>query len=70
MDTVSLVDKLTQVEERYEELERLLADPEVATDYNLVREYAQERAEIAELRYIVIQHADDHEPTALSVLSV
>ena len=49
MDTVSLVDKLTQVEERYEELERLLADPEVATDYNLVREYAQERAEIAEL---------------------
>ena len=49
MNTVSIVDKLTQVEERYEELERLLADPEVATDYNRVREYAQERAGIAEL---------------------
>jgi protein subunit release factor A len=58
MDTVSLVDKLTQVEERYQDLERLLADPAVATDDNLVREYAQERAEIAELRYIVIQRAD------------
>ena len=49
---------MTQIEECYDEPERLLADPEVATDYNLVREYAQERAEIAELRYIVIQHAD------------
>jgi peptide chain release factor 1 len=49
MESVSLIDKLSQIEERYEELERLLADPEVATDYNRVREYAQERAEIAEL---------------------
>ena len=49
MNNMSLIDKLSQIEERYEELERLLADPEVATDYNRVREYAQERAEIAEL---------------------
>jgi len=49
METVSLIEKLSQVEERYEELERLLADPEVAADYNRVREVAQERAEIAEL---------------------
>lgn len=49
MDTVSLMEKLSQIEQRYEELERLLADPEVAADYNRVREYAQERAEIAEL---------------------
>jgi peptide chain release factor 1 len=49
MESVSLIDKLSQIEERYEELERLLADPEVATDYNRVRELAQERAEIAEL---------------------
>ena len=49
METVSLIDKLAQIEERYEEIERLLADPEVASDHNLVREYAQERAEIAEL---------------------
>jgi len=58
MEAVSWIEKLEQVEQRYQELERLLADPEVATDYTLVREYAQERAEIAELRYIVIQHAD------------
>jgi peptide chain release factor 1 len=49
MNTVSIVDKLTQVEQRYQELERLLADPEVVTDYTLVRDYAQERAEIAEM---------------------
>jgi peptide chain release factor 1 len=49
MEAVSWVEKLEQVEERYDELERLLADPAVVTDYTLVREYAQERAEISEL---------------------
>jgi len=37
------------VEQRYEELSRLLADPEVATDYARVREYARERAELEPL---------------------
>ena len=49
MNSVSIIDKVSQIEERYEELERLLANPEVAADYNRVREYAQERANIAEL---------------------
>ncbi|MEM4724763.1 MAG: peptide chain release factor 1 [Candidatus Hadarchaeum sp.] len=49
MTAVSILDKLEKIEERYEELERLLADPEVATDYNRLREYAQERADIADL---------------------
>ncbi|MGQ9493261.1 MAG: peptide chain release factor 1 [Anaerolineae bacterium] len=49
MNTVSVVDKLAQVEQRYEELERLLSDPEVATDYTRLRQYAQERADIADL---------------------
>lgn len=49
MTTVSILDKLAQLENRYEELERLLADPEVATDYNRLRQYARERADIAEL---------------------
>lgn len=49
MNSVSIEDKLAQIEERYEELERLLANPEVAADYNRVREYAQERSAIAEL---------------------
>jgi peptide chain release factor 1 len=49
MTDISLLDKLTEVEHRYEELERLLADPEVATDYELVRQYAQERSDISDL---------------------
>lgn len=49
MSQVSLVDKLAKVEQRYDELEQLMADPEVAADYNRLREYAQERAEIADL---------------------
>jgi len=49
MDDTSLIDKLSQIEERYEQLGNLLADPEVLADYNRVREYAQERAKIADL---------------------
>ncbi len=41
-----MLEKLTAVEERYDELERLMADPQVAADYTLVAEYAQERAEL------------------------
>jgi hypothetical protein len=35
-----MLDKLRAVEERYEELTRLMADPEVAQDYERVAEYA------------------------------
>jgi peptide chain release factor 1 len=41
-----MLEKLAAVEERYNELERLMADPVVAADYVQVAEYAQERAEI------------------------
>jgi len=41
--------KLELVVYRYEELNRLMADPDVATNPDLVREYAQEQAEIADL---------------------
>jgi peptide chain release factor 1 len=44
-----MLEKLELIEERYEELNRLMADPEVATDHDLVREYAQEQAEIVDL---------------------
>jgi peptide chain release factor 1 len=44
-----MLEKLKLVEERYEELNTLMANPEVATDPDLVREYAQERAEIEDL---------------------
>lgn len=39
-------EKLADIENRYEELERLMADPAVAADYNQIKVYAQERAEI------------------------
>jgi peptide chain release factor 1 len=44
-----MLDKVALVEQRYEELNRLMADPEVATDPDQVRQYAQEQAEIAGL---------------------
>jgi peptide chain release factor 1 len=44
-----MLEKLAAIEERYVELERLMADPEVAADYVQVAEYAQERSEIEPL---------------------
>ena len=44
-----MLGKLELVVHRYEELNRLMADPEVATNPDLVRGYAQEQAEIADL---------------------
>jgi peptide chain release factor 1 len=44
-----MLDKLAAVEARYEELNRLMADPEVATNPDLLREYGQEAAELEEL---------------------
>jgi peptide chain release factor 1 len=44
-----MLDKLKLIEERYEELNRLMADPEVVTDHVKLAEYAQEQSEIADL---------------------
>jgi len=44
-----MLDKVKLVEERYEELSQLMADPEVVIDHLKVTEYAQEQAEIQEL---------------------
>jgi peptide chain release factor 1 len=44
-----VLDKVKLVEDRYEELNRLMADPDVAVDHVKVTEYAQEQAEIQEL---------------------
>ncbi|MDY7040511.1 MAG: peptide chain release factor 1 [Chloroflexota bacterium] len=44
-----MLEKLALVEERYEELNHLMADPEVATDPARLTEYAQEQAEIEPL---------------------
>jgi len=44
-----MLEKLAGIEARYAELEKLLADPEVALDYEKVAEYAQERAELEDI---------------------
>jgi len=44
-----MLDKVKLVEERYEELNRLMADPEIVTDHVQVTEYAQEQAEMQDL---------------------
>lgn len=44
-----LVDKLAGVAARYEEIERQMGDPELATDYEKVAELAQERANIEDI---------------------
>jgi peptide chain release factor 1 len=44
-----MLDKLAAVEARYEELNRLMADPQVATDPDLLRRYGQEVADLEEL---------------------
>jgi peptide chain release factor 1 len=41
-----MLEKLKAVEERYEELMHLMADPQVAQDYERVAEYAKERADL------------------------
>jgi peptide chain release factor 1 len=40
---------LGDIERRYDELERLLSDPEVATDPARLQEYGRERAEMDEV---------------------
>lgn len=44
-----MLDKLAAVEARYEELNRLMADLQVATNPDLLRQYSQEAAELEEL---------------------
>jgi peptide chain release factor 1 len=45
----TILDKLTKVAERYDELNQLMADPDVLSDYNRLNELAQERSGIEEL---------------------
>jgi peptide chain release factor 1 len=47
--TVSVLDKLAELEQRFDEVERQLADPDVATDPQRVAQLARERAELEEI---------------------
>ncbi|MFL7793361.1 MAG: PCRF domain-containing protein, partial [Anaerolineae bacterium] len=44
-----MLEKLKTVEERYEELAHLMADPKVAQNYERVAEYAKERADLEDI---------------------
>jgi peptide chain release factor 1 len=44
-----MLDRLDKIEERYEELTRLMADPDVAQDYERVAEYAKERSDLEDV---------------------
>jgi peptide chain release factor 1 len=44
-----MLERLKAVEERYEELTHLMADPEVAQDYERVAEYAKEQADLEDV---------------------
>jgi peptide chain release factor 1 len=44
-----MLEKLAQIEERYEELTRLMAKPEVAQDHQRVAELAKERADLEDV---------------------
>ena len=44
-----MLEKLTTVERRYEEIDRLLADPDVSVDYTRVQKLAREQASIRQI---------------------
>ena len=44
-----MLEKLAQIEERYEELTHLMADPEVAQDHHRVAELAKERSDLEDV---------------------
>ncbi len=48
MNSEPMLARLDTVEARFDELTRLLADPEIAQDYEKVAEYAKERADLEE----------------------
>ena len=44
-----MLEKLVGIEQRYDELERLISDPEGAMDYSKIVEYSKERASLSEI---------------------
>jgi peptide chain release factor 1 len=44
-----MLEKLADIESRYDELERLMSDPAVLSDYNRIAEYSKERSSLAEI---------------------
>jgi len=53
-----MLERLNKVEERYEELARLMADPAVAQDYERVAEYAKERSNLEDVVSVYRDYKD------------
>ena len=57
----ALSEKLDSVTNRYNELNRLMGDPDVAADYNRLNELARERTEIEELVQVYSRYKEVEE---------
>src|ERR1044072_8775462 len=44
-----MLDKIAAIEGRYDELDRLLSDPDVMSDYEKIAEYSKERSSLTEM---------------------
>jgi peptide chain release factor 1 len=53
-----MLDKLTGIASRYDELEQLMADPSIAADYEKVAEYAQERSNLQPIAEGYLEYRD------------
>jgi len=53
-----MLERLGKVEERYEELMRLMADPAVAQDYERVAQYAKERSDLEDIVIVYRAYKD------------
>ena len=53
-----MMDRLAAIEQRYEEIDRLLADPEVSSDYSRIQKLAKEQASLRRLVVLVREHRD------------
>ena len=51
-----MLEKLTTVERRFDEIDRLLADPEVSVDYSRVQTLAREQASIRQIASLSVEY--------------
>ena len=55
---MTMLGKLAAIEERYEEINQLLADPEVSADYTKIHTLAKEQAGLRTLVQLSIEYKD------------
>jgi peptide chain release factor 1 len=51
-----LLDKLKEIEKKYDELNNILADPEIFSDYTKSQKYSREQAELEEIVYKIREY--------------